>query len=94
MRPLGIPTVFDRAVQALYQLGVDPVVEAKSDPNSFGFRKNRSTHDAITAIRSLLDKSTHPHWILEVDIAKCFDKISHEFLVAHTPMIHKMVLNQ
>lgn len=94
MRPLGIPTILDRAVQALYQLGVDPVVEATSDPNSFGFRKNRSTHDAITAIRSLLDKKAHPHWILEVDIAKCFDKISHEFLMTHTPMIHKMVLEQ
>jgi len=59
MRPLGIPTIFDRAVQALYHLGVDPVVEAQSDPNSYGFRKKRSTHDAITAIRSLLDKKTH-----------------------------------
>ena len=61
MRPLGIPTMFDRAVQALYHLGVEPVVETRSDPNSFGFRKNRSTQDAITAIRSLLDKKTHPH---------------------------------
>jgi len=60
VRPLGIPTMIDRAVQALYHLGVDPVVETQSDPNSFGFRKNRSTQDAITAIRSLLDKKTHP----------------------------------
>jgi len=52
--------MIDRAVQALYHLGVDPVVETQSDPNSFGFRKNRSTQDAITAIRSLLDKKTHP----------------------------------
>ena len=43
--------MIDRAVQAIYQLGLDPVVEAQSDPNEFGFRKNRSTHDAITAIR-------------------------------------------
>lgn len=60
MRPLGIPTLLDRTVQALYQLGIDPVVETVSDPNSYGFRKNRSTHDAITAIRSLLDKKDHP----------------------------------
>jgi RNA-directed DNA polymerase len=60
MRPLGIPTMIDRAVQAVYHLGVDPVVEAQSDPNSYGFRKQRSTHDAITALRSLLDKETHP----------------------------------
>ncbi len=59
-RPLGIPTMTDRALQALYHLGVDPVVEAKSDPNSYGFRKNRSAHDAIIAIRSLLDKKTSP----------------------------------
>lgn len=59
-RPLGIPTILDRAVQALYYLGVDPVVETKSDKNSFGFRKKRSTHDAIIATRNHLDKSTSP----------------------------------
>jgi RNA-directed DNA polymerase len=94
MRPLGIPTMIDRAVQAIYHLGVDPVVEAQSDPNSYGFRKNRSTHDAITAIRSILDKETHPRWILEADISKCFDKISHDFLLKHTPICHKQVLKQ
>lgn len=94
LRPLGIPTMIDRAVQAIYQLGLDPVVEAQSDPNSFGFRKNRSTHDAITAIRSLLDKNTHPRWILEADIAKCFDRISHDYLLKHTPICHKCVLRQ
>lgn len=94
MRPLGIPTMIDRAVQAIYHLGIDPVVEVQSDSNSFGFRKNRSTHDAITAIRSLLDKSTHPRWILEADISKCFDKISHSYLMKHTPICHKGVLEQ
>ena len=91
-RPLGIPTMIDRAMQALYHLGVDPAVETTSDPNSYGFRKHRSTHDAITAIRSLLDKSTHPRWILEADISKCFDRIDHEFLMKHTPICHKHVL--
>jgi RNA-directed DNA polymerase len=86
--------MIDRAVQALYHLGVDPVVETKSDPNSFGFRKNRSTQDAITAIRSLLDKKTHPQWILKADISKCFDKISHDFLIENTPICHKVVLEQ
>lgn len=94
MRPLGIPTLKDRAVQALYHLGIDPVVETKSDPNSYGFRKNRSTHDAITAIRSLLDKKSHSRWILEADIRKCFDKIDHEFLTKHTPICHPEVLVQ
>lgn len=91
-RPLGIPTMIDRAMQALYNFGVDPAVEAVSDPNSYGFRKHRSTHDAITAIRSLLDKETHPRWILEADISKCFDRISHEFMIKHTPICHKHVL--
>jgi len=53
--------MIDRAVQAVYHLAVDPAVETKSDPNSYGFRKFRSTLDAITAIRSLLDKANHPH---------------------------------
>jgi RNA-directed DNA polymerase len=52
--------MIDRAVQAIYHFGVDPAVEAKSDTNSFGFRKFRSTHDAITALRSLTDKKNHP----------------------------------
>lgn len=86
--------MIDRAMQALYHLGVDPSVEAVSDPNSYGFRKNRSTHDAITMIRSHLDKSYHPHWILEADISKCFEKISHEFLLRHTPICHREVLQQ
>lgn len=94
LRPLGIPTMIDRAVQAIYHLGIDPAVEVNSDPNSFGFRKFRSTQDAITAIRSLLDKKNHPQWILEADISKCFDKISHEFLLKHTPICHKVVLKQ
>lgn len=91
-RPLGIPTMTDRAMQALYHLGVDPAVEAVSDPNSYGFRKCRSTHDAITAIRSILDKETHPRWVLEADISKCFDRIDHEFLLKKTPICHKHVL--
>lgn len=94
LRPLSIPTMIDRAVQAIYHLGVDPAVEARSDPNSFGFRKFRSTQDAITAIRSRIDKKTHPQWILEADISKSFEKISHEFLMKHTPIRHKEVLKQ
>lgn len=93
-RPLGIPTMIDRAIQAIYQFGIDPIVETRSDPNSFGFRKNRSTHDAVTAIRSILDKETHPRWILEVDIKKCFERIDHEFLMKHTPICHKAMLEK
>jgi RNA-directed DNA polymerase len=94
LRPLGIPTMKDRAVQAVYHLAVDPVVETNSDLGSFGFRKGRSQHDAITQLRNGLDKIHSPKYILEADIAKCFDKISHEFLLKNTPICDKHVLNE
>jgi len=93
-RNLGIPTMIDRAVQAVYHMAVDPVVECNSDLNSYGFRKHRATTDAITTIRVLLDKAVSPRWILETDIAKCFDKINHEYLISKTPMADKHVLRQ
>lgn len=94
MRPLGIPTLTDRTVQSVYQLAVDPVVETVSDKNSYGFRKGRSTHDAITSIRSILDKGYHPRWILDADLSKCFDKINHEFIMNNTPICDKSILSQ
>lgn len=93
-RPLGIPTVKDRIIQALYHLAIDPVVEEQSDPNSFGFRKERSTHDAIGYFRNYMDKAISPRWILEADITKCFDRIDHKFLLENTPMGDKHVLEQ
>lgn len=93
-RKLGIPTMMDRAVQAVYHMAVDPVVESSSDKNSFGFRKNRSTHDAVSYARTRLDKKTSPNWILEADISKCFDKINHEFLMKYTPIVDKCILRQ
>jgi len=94
LRPLGIPTMNDRAVQAVYHLAVDPVVETISDLNSYGFRKGRSQHDAITQLRNGLDKIHSPQYILEADIAKCFDKINHEFLLEKTPICDKQVLKE
>jgi RNA-directed DNA polymerase len=93
-RKLGIPTLMDRAVQAVYNFAVDPIVESTSDKNSFGFRRKRSTHNAIAALRSHLDKKTAPRWVLEADIVKCFDRINHEFLMNHTPICDKAVLRQ
>nr|YP_006072996.1 hypothetical protein NIHY_p01 [Nitella hyalina]AEH42861.1 hypothetical protein NhyaMp01 [Nitella hyalina] len=90
--PLGIPTMLDRAVQAVYHMAIDPVVECQSDPNSYGFRKYRSTHDAITRLRTLLDKDNSPQWMLDADVAKCFDQISHAFLITRTPICDKDVL--
>lgn len=94
LRPLGIPTLIDRAAQAVYQMAIDPIVEFESDPNSYGFRVYRSGQDAITRLRTLLDKKNSPEWILEADVAKCFDRISHKFLLEKTPIYDKSALEQ
>lgn len=93
-RPLGIPSVIDRATQAVYLLAVDPVLECKSDNNSYGGRTYRSAQGAVTILRSLLDKPNSPKWVFETDIAKCFDKIDHKFLLENTPICDRNVLKQ
>src|SRR2546426_4258594 len=85
-RPLGIPVMKCRAMQALYLLALDPVAETTADPNSYGFRPQRSTADAIEQCFNALSKSYSPQWILEGDIKGCFDAISHGWLLAHIPM--------
>jgi RNA-directed DNA polymerase len=85
-RPLGIPTMKDRAMQALYLLALDPVAEVMADPNSYGFRKARSCADAIEQCHKALSPRTASEWILEGDIKACFDKISHDWLLAHVPL--------
>ena len=85
MRPLGIPTMIDRAMQALHLLALDPVAETSADKNSYGFRQQRSCADAIQqCFNALTNAGTQ--WILEGDIRSCFDKISHDWLMAHVPM--------
>ena len=85
LRPLGIPTMTDRAMQALHLLALDPVAETTADKNSYGFRQQRSCADAIQqCFNALTNASTQ--WILEGDIRSCFDRISHDWLVAHVPM--------
>jgi RNA-directed DNA polymerase len=78
-RPLGIPVMRDRAKQKLVELALDPEWEARFEPNSYGFRKGRSCPDAIDAINSSIQKM--PKWLLDADIAKCFDRINHEALL-------------
>jgi RNA-directed DNA polymerase len=85
MRPLGIPTMKDRAQQALYLLALDPVVETTADNNSYGFRQQRSCADAMEQCFKTLPKP-NPQWILEGDIKSCFDRISHDWLLTHVPM--------
>lgn len=79
-RPLGIPTIQDRAKQALCKLALEPEWEAKFEPNSYGFRPGRSAHDAIEAIFSNLHFNVDKY-IFDADIRKCFDKIDHETLL-------------
>ena len=68
-RPLGIPTMKDRATQALAKLALEPEWEAKFEPNSYGFRPSRSTHDAIEAIFTGIAQNSR--YVLDADIAKC-----------------------
>jgi RNA-directed DNA polymerase len=78
-RPLGIPTIADRAGQALAKLALEPEWEARFEPNSYGFRPGRSCHDAIEAIFTAI--SHKAKYVLDADIAKCFDRINHEALL-------------
>lgn len=92
-RPLGIPTMFDRAMQALHLLGLEPIVECNSDPNSYGFRKERSTHDARSQLFATLSQRTSACWILDADIKGFFDHINHDWLMRQVPM-DKRILQQ
>ena len=91
MRPLGIPTMTDRAMQTLYKFAVEPIAETYADPNSYGFRTGRSLHDAIEQCFTDLNKGKSPQWILEGDIKGCFDHISHEWLLENIPMDTKIL---
>src|SRR4028118_1175721 len=78
-RPLGIPTMKDRALQALVKLALEPEWEARFEPNSYGFRPGRSCHDAIEAIFTVTAQKAK--YVLDADIAKCFDRINHKALL-------------
>ena len=78
-RPLGIPTINDRTLQALVKLVLEPEWEARFEPNSYGFRPGRSCHDAIGEI--FLAIRSKAKYVLDADIAKCFDRINHNSLL-------------
>src|SRR5262245_43740625 len=85
-RGLGIPTMADRAMQALYLLGLDPITETLADGHSYGFRLERCCADALDECHKILRGPPGPSWILEGDIKACFDKISHNWLIDNIPM--------
>lgn len=92
LRPLGIPTMLDRAMQALYLLALDPIAETWADHNSYGFRLKRSTQDAMQHCFTALAPRRAPQWVLEGDIKACFDRIDHDWLLTHVPMQRAMLL--
>jgi RNA-directed DNA polymerase len=93
-RPLGIPTMKDRAVQALYLQALDPVAETILDNDTYGFRLKRSTADAIEAIfKAVFANKDCSEWVIEGDIKGCFDNISHKWLIENIPL-DKRILTQ
>lgn len=84
LRKLGIPVVADRVVQTSLKLVLEPIFEADFLPSSYGFRPNRRTHDAIAEIHYLASEPRNYHWVLEADIAACFDEIG------HTPLLDRV----
>ena len=78
-RPLGIPTMYDRALQGVVKSALEPEWEARFEPNSYGFRPGRSCHDAIKQIKSCIGNKAK--YVLDADIAQCFDRINHKELL-------------
>src|SRR5262245_55883585 len=85
-RGLGIPAMTDRAMQALYLLGLDPIAETLADGHSYGFRRERCCADALDECHKILRGPPGPSWILEGDIKACFYRISHPWLIENIPM--------
>jgi RNA-directed DNA polymerase len=86
LRPLSIPVMRCRAMQALHALALAPIVETLADRNSYGFREGRRCADALEQCFTMLSRKTSAPWVLEGDIRACFDEISHEWLLQHVPM--------
>jgi RNA-directed DNA polymerase len=85
-RPLSIPVMKDRAMQALHLLALDPIAECIADPNSYAYRKERCQADAIEQCHTILCRKNSAEWVYEGDIAACFDRISHKWLIENIPM--------
>ena len=85
-RPLGIPTIRDRVMQAIVKMALEPEWESRFEANSYGFRPGRCTMDAIVAIHRNLNGRGTSEWILDADISGCFDNIDHETLLARLPV--------
>jgi RNA-directed DNA polymerase len=99
MRPLGIPTLKDRAMQGLVKLALEPEWEAVFEPHSYGFRLGRSVHDAASAVKHGLgaegggrnNQSARCCWVLDADIKSFFDEIDHEVILSRTPVFRRVI---
>lgn len=85
-RPLGIPTMKDRAMQALHLLALEPIAECTADANSYAFRTHRACRDAQSQVFKALSRKTCANYIFEADIKGCFDYIDHKWLLENIPM--------
>jgi RNA-directed DNA polymerase len=85
-RPLGIPSIYDRAAQSLWTLALDPIAECRGDRHSYGFRPHRSAQDAMQALYLMLATRNRPNWVLEADIKGFFDNIAHAWILDNIPM--------
>src|SRR5437763_13089114 len=81
LRPLGIPTIVDRCLQARVKNALDPRWEAIFEASSYGFRPGRSCHDAISHIAQLTRPNGYKKWVLDADIKGAFDNISHAYVL-------------
>lgn len=93
LRPLGIPTMKDRAMQTLWKLALEPIAETMADQHSYGYRPYRSTQDAAQILWLFISKQKRPWWVLEADIKGFFDNIHHEWIMENIP-IAKSALKQ
>jgi RNA-directed DNA polymerase len=90
-RPLSIPAIQCRAMQALHLLALEPVSENMADKNAYGFRPMRSAADATRQCFTVLSRRDCAKFILEGDIRSCYDNISHQWLMDNVPMDKKML---
>ena len=90
-RPLGIPTIKDRTMQALVKFALEAEWESRFEANSYGFRPGRSTMDAVSFIHKTLVHPKSSQWILDADISACFDQIEHKTLLTHLPVFTRVI---
>lgn len=81
LRPLSIPVIYDRAMQALFLIALDPVIETLADKHAYGFRLYRNSQDAIRDMLYNFNFTNGNQWLMKADIKECFDNISHEWLM-------------